>query len=171
MKSSFLRIRKLAGVCRALILCLLTFRTAGEELKPVSYYHDLTPILKRSCTGCHHPGKLKGELNLTTFAAFQKGGKHGPAFQPGDPKDSRVVEEVSGKEPSMPKEGDFLSKAEIALIERWIQEGGRNDTPAGVDAFQLAAPPVYTVPPAISALAYSPDGKILAISGYHEVLL
>jgi len=96
MKSSFLRIP-------GLLLCLLAFHTAGEEPKPVSYFHDLTPIFKRSCTGCHHPGKLKGELDLTSFAAFQKGGKHGPAFKAGEPSASRVVEEVSGNEPSMPK--------------------------------------------------------------------
>src|SRR5438876_672627 len=150
MKSSFLR-------TPGLLLCLLAFRAAGEEPKPVSYFHDLIPIFKRSCTGCHHPGKLKGELDLTSFAAFQKGGKHGPAFKAGEPSASRVVEEVSGNEPSMPKEGDPLSKSEIVLIERWIREGATDDTPAGVDSFKLAAPPVYTVPPAISTLAYSPD--------------
>src|SRR4030081_1964059 len=81
---------------------------SAESSKPVSYYHDLMPIFKRSCTGCHHPGKLKGELDLTAFAAFQKGGKHGASFKSGDPAASRVVEEVSGDEPSMPKEGDPL---------------------------------------------------------------
>jgi len=171
MKDSFARISKFPGVHWALALCLLAFRTPGQELKPVSYFHELNPIFKRSCTGCHHPGKLKGELDLTSFAAFQKGGKHGLAFKAGEPAASRVVEEVSGNEPSMPKEGDPLSKSEIALIKRWIREGATDDTPAGVDSFKLAAPPVYTVPPAISTLAYSPDGKILAISGYHEVLL
>src|SRR6185369_2156001 len=37
--------------------------------------------------------------------------------------------------------------------------------------FRLAAPPTYTKPPVISALAFSPDGKRLAVSGYHEVLV
>ena len=32
-------------------------------------------------------------------------------------------------------------------------------------------PPVYLLPPVITSLAYSPDGKLLAVSGYHEVLL
>jgi WD40 repeat protein len=32
-------------------------------------------------------------------------------------------------------------------------------------------PPTYTMPPVITALDYSPDGKLLAISGYHEVVL
>lgn len=32
-------------------------------------------------------------------------------------------------------------------------------------------PPTYRVPPVINALAYSPDGQFLAVSGYHEVLI
>src|SRR3954464_1114740 len=86
--------------------------------EPVSYYKEVVPLLKRSCTGCHHPGKLKGELDLTTHASFKKGGKHGASFKEGDPKASNVIEEISGKEPSMPKEGDPLSAVEVALIER-----------------------------------------------------
>jgi len=137
----------------------------------VSYYKDIVPVFKRSCSGCHHPGKLKGQLDLTTFEAFKKGGKHGPAFQAGEPKNSRIIEEISGEEPSMPEEGDPLTREEIALIERWIAQGAANDTPADANSFKLAAPPTYTTTPVISALAYSPDGKTLAVSGYHEVLL
>src|SRR5438105_4128438 len=32
-------------------------------------------------------------------------------------------------------------------------------------------PPVYVGLPVITSLAYSPDGNLLAVSGYHEVLL
>src|SRR5438128_10018468 len=96
-----------------LVLCV-----AAVKAEPVSYYADLVPIFKRSCTGCHHPGKLKGELDLTSYGAFQKGGKHGPSFKRADPKESRIIDEISGEEPSMPKEGDPLAKEEVALIER-----------------------------------------------------
>ncbi len=34
-----------------------------------------------------------------------------------------------------------------------------------------AVPPTYRVPPVITALAYSPDGQFLAVSGYREVLI
>src|SRR3954449_12467503 len=102
---------------RFLILLLVSALSVAAEDKQVSYYKDLVPILKRSCTGCHHPGKLKGELDLTTYAALKKGGKHGPAFKTGDPKESVIVDEVSGKEPSMPKEGDPLTTQEVALLE------------------------------------------------------
>ncbi len=144
----------------------------ADDAKPVSYYHDIVPVFKRSCTGCHHPGKLKGEFDLTTHAALKKGGKHGAAYKEGDPAGSRLIEEISGEEPSMPKEGDALSKEEVAMIARWVKEGATDDTPSDqLNPFKLSAPPVYPAPSVISALAYSPDGTVLAVSGYHEVLL
>jgi hypothetical protein len=149
----------------------LTFSSASAADQPVSYYHDLVPLFKRSCTGCHHPGKLKGKLDLTTYDGLLKGGKGGPAVKPGDPKASLLLEQISGAEPAMPEEGDPLTKEEVALFERWILQGATNDTPAGAGSFKLAEPPAYTAPPVISAMAYSPDGKLLAVSGYHEVLL
>lgn len=152
--------------------CLVfSSRLPAEDKKAVSFYQDIVPIFKRSCTGCHHPGKLKGQLDLTAYETFQKGGKHGPAFKAGDPKTSSIIDEISGEEPNMPKEGDPLSKAEVALVERWILEGAKDDTPASANSFKITEPPVYAVAPVISALAYSTDGNILAISGYHEVLL
>lgn len=169
--------RKARSVVPALLVgLLLVFQVLGAlaapaETKPVSYYNDLLPIFKRSCNGCHHPGKLKGDLDLTTYEAFLKGGKHGTAFDTNDFKASIILDEIGGAEPSMPKEGDPLSKLEVALIERWIKEGALNDTPANANSFKLAAPPAYTTLPVVSALAYSPDGSVLAVSGYHEVLL
>jgi WD40 repeat protein len=142
--------------------------TAGS----VSYYREIVPIFKRSCSGCHHPGKLKGELDLTTHAALSKGGKHGVIIKPGDPKSSSLIEEISGEEPEMPKEGDPLSKEEVALIEHWILQGAKDDTPADkLNPYKISEPPVYEAPAVITSVVYSPDGETLAISGYHEVLL
>src|SRR5260221_11179596 len=56
----------------ALVVSMSAMSGRAEE-KKVSYYKELVPVFKRSCTGCHHPGKLKGELDLTTYAAFKKG--------------------------------------------------------------------------------------------------
>jgi len=154
----------------AFILCCSLSAFAQE--KPVSYYHDLVPILKRSCTGCHNPGKLKGDLDLTTYDALKKGGKHGESFSASDPKKGTLLESIFGDEPDMPKEGDPLTQAEVAAFERWIAEGASDDTPeAAKNPFKLAKPPEYHAPPVISAMAFSPDGKMLAVSGYHEVLL
>jgi len=156
-------------LCALSVIATTVAVTAAD--KPVSYYNDIVPIFKRSCTGCHHPGKLKGQLDMTSHELLKKGGKHGAGFVAGKPKESILLDEITGEEPSMPKEGDPLSKAEVAMIERWIVEGAKDDTPAGAGSYKLTAAPEYTQPPVISALAFSPDGKLLAVSGYHEVLL
>ena len=143
----------------------------SAEDKPVSYFHEVRPLFRQNCNGCHRPGKTKGELDLTTFASLNKGGKHGAAIKPGQPGKSRLIEEVSGDEPSMPDEGDPLSKEEVALIERWIAQGAHDDTPAGGDIHRLDAPPIYHALPAISAIAWAPTGDLLAVAGFHEVLL
>jgi WD40 repeat protein len=115
---------------------------------------------------------MKGDLDLTTVASIRKGGKHGPIIKDHDVAGSRIIEEISGDEPSMPKDGDPLTKQEVALFEQWIAEGSIDDTPADkLNPYKLSEPPKYAAPAVIPALAFAPDGKMLAIAGYHEVLL
>jgi WD40 repeat protein len=154
------------------LLFVQAFTAFAQDAKPVSYYHDLVPVLKRSCTGCHNPNKTKGEFDITTYEGFKKGGKHGEGFSAGDPKKGTLIENIFGDEPDMPKEGDPLTKSEVAMFERWIKEGAKDDTPESAkNPFKLSKPPEYSAPPVISAMAFSPDGKIMAVSGYHEVFL
>ncbi len=138
---------------------------------PVSWFKDITPLFKRSCNGCHNPNKLKGEIDTSSYVGFLKPGKNGPSFVPNDPAKSLVLAEITGKEPSMPKEGDALTVAETTLIEQWIREGAKDDTPVDAYSTRISAPPTYTSQPVVAALAISPDGRWLASSGYHEVLV
>src|SRR3954471_7853717 len=96
---------------------LLSPAASGAKSSAISFSRQIAPIFKRNCNGCHYPGKLKGELDLTVYPSILKGGKHGAALKPGDPKAGTLMEEISGAEPSMPKEGEPLSDAELALIE------------------------------------------------------
>src|SRR5258706_11162897 len=61
------------GVSLVFVAWLLVFPSVRAEDKAVSFYSDVMPVFKRSCTGCHHPGKLKGQLDLTTYEAAIKG--------------------------------------------------------------------------------------------------
>lgn len=151
------------------ILCALsTLLIAGVSAAgDVSFTKDVVPVLRRNCQGCHRPAKMKGDLDMTTYKALAKGGKNGPAFKTGDMK-SLMLEQVRGAEPKMPPDGDKLTADEIALLERWVKEGAKDDTPTGPAKIDVA---VYKVPPVISAMAISPDGNTIAVSGYHEVLL
>src|SRR4051812_3708427 len=152
----------------AFLACSAVF--AGEE-RPVSFAADVVPILRGNCQGCHRPGKMKGGLDLTTHAAFAKGGKEDPGFVPGKPGDSRIIHEVSGEEPSMPKDAEPLTPEEISILTRWIAQGAADDSASPSVGPKLAGTPVYRQLPAISAMAWSPDGATLAVAGYHEVIL
>ena len=144
----------------------------GQTPEQVSYYKQIRPILQQSCQGCHQPAEPNGGLVVTSYEAFQEGGMGGSSFIPGNPEESMIMEYISGEDPIMPQEGDPLTAEEVELFSRWIAEAAIDDTPASLDdTISSSQPPVYTVPPVISALAYSPDGKTLAVSGYREVLL
>ncbi len=73
----------------------------------------------------------------------------------------------------MPKKAAPLSSADIDLIRRWIAEGAMNDSaeedPRAV--YSMDNLPTYTRPALITSLAYSPDGKWLAVNGFHEIAL
>ena len=142
---------------------------ARADAKPVSFQHEIVPLLQQSCWGCHRPGKEKGGIDLTSYAALVKGGKHGPGIQIGHPEQSRLMEEISGPDPSMPKEGEHWSAQEVALIERWVREGAPDDTSKTDPGARTA--PVYRSAPIVPALAYSPVGPWLAVAGRGEVFI
>ncbi|MCE2402148.1 hypothetical protein J4G08_14840 [Candidatus Poribacteria bacterium] len=140
------------------------------EKEPVSYHKQIVPILKRSCQGCHHPGDPNADLIVTSYAELKRGGMAGEAIIPGKPDESLIIELISGDPPAMPQNQEPLTAEEINLFTRWILEGAKDDTPAEADETN-GEYPSYTVPPVVSAMAYSPDGSTLAVSGVNEVLL
>ena len=145
---------------------------ASTKSSGVSFARDVWPILRANCVSCHRPGKLKGKLDLTNMAALLKGGKHGPVVKQGAPLESPLLDEVSGEEPEMPPEGAPLTEAEVAVLSRWITEGAVDDTPAGgLGTHRPDQLPVYHSLPAVPALAFSPDGSLLAVAGHHEIIL
>lgn len=146
--------------------------SADDTEKPVSYYRQVRPILQRHCSGCHQPAKAGGNLLLTGYAEFLKGGENGPGFVPGKPDDSLIMSYISGDKPEMPLNSEPLKPEQVALIGRWIAQGAKDDSPASArDDISPANPPVYHAPPVITSLAYSPDSQQLAITGYHEILI
>ncbi len=142
----------------------------GKE-EPVSYYKQILPLLKRSCQGCHHPGDPNGDLIVTSYDELKRGGMAGEAIIPGKPDDSLIIELISGDPPAMPQNQEPLTIDEIDLFKRWILEGAKDDTPEKTNDVGEGNYPKYTVPPVVSAMAFSPDGTTLAVSGVSEVLL
>ena len=132
-----------------------------------SYTRDIRPILQKQCQGCHQPASKASDLDLTTFAGFAKGGRRGVAFT-ANAADSLVVKYISGAaQPRMPIGGAPLTADQIQLFKDWIATGAKDDTIVAVST----GPSVYMQPPVVTALAFSPDGQHIAVSGNREILI
>ena len=89
----------------------------------------IRPVLADKCYKCHAQDseKIKGGLTLDTRDGIRRGGDNGAAVEPGNLKDSLLIEALryENKDFAMPpkKEGGKLSDAVIADFEKWVQMG------------------------------------------------
>lgn len=150
--------------------------------KPVSFIGEIAPLLKENCLGCHDAKKRKGKLDMSSYESFRKGGGHEDPVVPGKPDESYLLTVLTATDKSRmpPKEaGDPLTAKQIALLERWVREGARLDDGVARSAdllrelcarWQPPPPPAkYAFPVAITALAFTPDGKQVVAGGQHEL--
>ena len=162
----------LVGSC----LGLVSFVSA-EDANPdkVSFYKQIRPIFQAQCQGCHQPAKAGGGFVMTSFDRLLAAGESGEkAVVPGQPDASHLLAEITPKDgkAEMPKDKAPLSQVEIDLIRKWIEQGATDDTPANaVSKIDQEHPPTYSRLPVITSLDYSPNGQLIAVSGFHEVLL
>lgn len=164
----------------ALVPAVVFAQPAAKKDAPtsgkISYYKEIRPLFQQHCQGCHQPAKPLGGYVMTGHAdLFKAGDSEKPGLVAGKPAESLLVKllgEVKGRA-RMPKAKDPLPDAQIKLITDWVAQGAIDDTPAAAKArlIDSANPPVYEQLPTITSIAFSPDGSLLAVAGYHEVLL
>jgi WD40 repeat protein len=176
-------IQRLAGVflflgfaCQPLIGADPTKEKEAKEPEIVSYYRDIRPILQQNCQGCHQPAKSQGGYVMTSHADLLKmGDKMQPNVIPSKPDESYLINQITphgDKKPAMPKGTAPLVDRDVNVVKKWIAQGAKDDTPASAKVLVDGEhPPTYDLLPVIASLAYSPDSKLLAVSGFHEVLL
>ena len=173
---------------------------SADPAKP-TFDEDVLPVLKQHCTNCHGNDKQKGDLNVATFAALQKGGSAGGVVTPGNPDKSRLFTMSSHKEePKMPPSGAKIPDPHLNLLKLWIEQGGRENAgsktvvavmpktdiglksvvkgrPEGAPPMPLAGKlkldPVVRArrTGAVLALATSPWAPLAAVGGQKQVIL
>ncbi len=164
------------------ILAFLTLGLATATGTPVSFRAEIAPLLQRRCATCHNEENAKGQYRLDTFEQLLKpGDTELPPVVEGKPEESelyRLLIEPSADD-RMPQKAEPLPPEEIELIKRWLSEGARSDADSPQQSLaELArerllrpSPENYSRPLPVTALAFSPNGRQLATSGYYEVLI
>uniref|UniRef100_A0A7C2K2E7 Cytochrome c domain-containing protein n=1 Tax=Schlesneria paludicola TaxID=360056 RepID=A0A7C2K2E7_9PLAN len=149
-----------------------------EAGKLVSFAKSVAPIFAQRCVACHNARTAKGRLNMETYANLMKGGESGEVVLAHKPGDSNLQIQIEAGE--MPKDADPLTPEQIAVVKKWIETGARLDAGVSPTAalitimpkpIQPPPPETYRVPVPVMAVAFSPDGNLVATSGYREVIL
>ncbi len=147
----------------------------AEPGAKVSYFKDVRPLFQEHCQGCHQPAKAQGGYVMTNMESLLKGGESElAAIVPGNPDESYLLEQITPVEgeAAMPQDKPPLHEDQVQRIRQWIAAGAEDDTPDSVrETISAENPPEYEAPPVLTAIDFSPDGSLLATSGYHEILL
>lgn len=168
-------------VIASLLLLFPLVIVSADEAEPqsnsatISFKNQIEPIFSRHCYGCHQGAKQLGSYMMTDFSALLVGGEsESPAIVPGKPDESYLVEQITPVDghAEMPDEPfPSLSKVEVELVRNWIAQGAKNDAEEQGNKYDSEHPPVYVGSPAIPSIDVSPDGKLLAVAGFHEVIV
>lgn len=93
---------------------------------PVDYNTQVKPILNQKCISCHGGVKKKGGFSLLFREEALSPTESGhPAILPGDAANSELIKRLHSTDPEerMPYKEDPLTKEEISILTRWIDQG------------------------------------------------
>jgi len=165
---------------RLIVAVIFAASVLAKAQDAPSFAKDVAPIFSSNCAGCHGANARMSGLSLESYETLAKGGSHGKVIEPGKSQQSRLYLMVTGKTaPAMPLGGKPLAEGDIETIRKWIDGGAKPPTPEEVRelAARIAAPTIPDIKPKspphpqIGALAFRPDGKLLALGTYKEVRL
>ena len=110
------------------ILVILVGVFARQQEAPVDFSADVKPILNKHCISCHGGVKKNGGFSLL-FAeeAFANTESGKPAIIAGDAEHSDFIRRLTSEDPElrMPYNSPALSKDEIDVLKRWVNEGAK----------------------------------------------
>ena len=156
-----------------LAACLLTAVLGRGSLGEDLFAEKILPIVKGTCIECHGPDKQKSDLRLDSAAWFQEGSGGTPVIKPGNPDDSELLYriELPSDDPDvMPPKGDPLSKEQIELIRKWIEQGApygdaATAAPAEKEADADSAAPANILEQLAKSVPPGPESAIAALDG------
>ncbi len=118
-----------------LLFFLIAFLAAGaiywwatELAKPVDFNTQVKPILNKRCITCHGGVKRESDFSLLFRKdALTKANSGKVAIIPGDASHSELISRINNPDPEerMPYKKDPLTKEEIEILSKWIDQGAQ----------------------------------------------
>jgi len=111
------------------ILLAATFARPGSTVvraaEPIDFAHEIVPILRTHCGGCHTGDKRQGGYSMNSRSQLLAGGETGRAAVAGQSAQSDLIRRLKSNDPAlmMPPEGPRVPDDKIALLARWIDTG------------------------------------------------
>jgi len=105
----------------------LVFSTSPLAAADVDFAHEVAPILREHCAECHLDDKKKGGFSMNTREDLLAGSENGEVLESGKAKSSYFIELLTTDEVDiqMPPKGDRLATEQVALLQRWIDQGAK----------------------------------------------
>ncbi|MBS1507422.1 MAG: DUF1553 domain-containing protein [Bacteroidetes bacterium] len=98
----------------------------AESSRPVDFNTQVKPILNKRCITCHGGVKRESEYSLLFRKEAMDKGKSGKlAIIAGDAAHSELIKRINASDPEerMPYKKDPLTKEEIEILTKWIDQG------------------------------------------------
>jgi mono/diheme cytochrome c family protein len=98
---------------------------AADAPAAIDFERQIRPLLVGRCGDCHGHDTQESHLRLDVKHRALKGGDFGPVIVAGKGGDSELIRRITStdEKKQMPPDGDRLSAAEIAILQRWIDSG------------------------------------------------
>lgn len=103
----------------------------------VTYDEHIAPIFAANCVKCHNAQSAKGGYAMDNYdVLFKAGGSLSNPIEKGNADDSYIMEQIMPVNQrgtmvaAMPKKAPALSKSEISLISKWIDQGAKKGNTA-----------------------------------------
>ncbi|GAB3645971.1 hypothetical protein GCM10028791_05090 [Echinicola sediminis] len=116
----------LTGLTGALALLISSLSCSHQKDDKVDFNAEIRPIINSKCISCHGGVKQSGGFSLLFQSEALSATESGiPAILPGKADSSEMIKRILHEDPEvrMPPEGDALSKEEVELLKKWINQG------------------------------------------------
>lgn len=91
---------------------------AGCDTLSFTFSGAVKPIMDNKCVGCHNPGSLGGNIDVSSYSAVRLIALNGKLYG--------SISHQTGYSP-MPKNSNKLSDCEIRQVQKWISAGSLNN--------------------------------------------